>query len=81
MICMSVREKKGSEKSMELVNVCPLSGKNCSTNCMWYADDDCNLGNLYRMVNRMDDISDRLEEIRDSIDNLNDAVTGIGHSL
>ena len=38
-------------------------------------------GNLYRMANRMDDISDRLEEIRDSIDNLNDAVTGIGHSL
>lgn len=66
---------------MELMNVCPLSGRNCSTDCMWYTDDDCNLGNLYRMANRIDDISDRLEEIRDNIDNLNDAVGNIGSLL
>lgn len=66
---------------MELNVYCPLSGEKCSTDCAWYTDDDCNLGNLYRMANRIDDIADRLEEIGGSIDDLNNTVGSISSSL
>lgn len=66
---------------MELNVYCPLSGKSCSAACAWYTDDDCNLGNLYYMANKIGDIVDKLEEIEDSIANLNDTVGSISCSL
>lgn len=66
---------------MELDVYCPLSGKNCTTACAWYTDDDCNLGNLYHMANRIDDIADQLEEIGNSIDNLNNTVGSISSAF
>jgi len=66
---------------MELDIYCPLSGKNCTTVCAWYTDDDCNFGNLYLMANKMSDIAGQLEEIRDSVNDLNDAVGNISSTF
>lgn len=66
---------------MEQLNVyCPLSGKNCTTACAWYTDDDCNFGNLYIIANKTSDMVELLEEVRDSIDNLTNTIEKIDFS-
>ncbi|MEY8390411.1 hypothetical protein D3Z36_11870 [Lachnospiraceae bacterium] len=60
---------------------CPLSGKNCTSACAWYTDDDCNFGNLYHIANKVSDMADQLEEIRNSIDDLNETVGSINSSI
>lgn len=60
---------------------CPVTKEQCTDECAWFTDDDCNFGNLYYIANKVSDMADQLEEIRNSIDDLNETVGSISSSI